>query len=139
MSFEITPVTMETQDQGELQETLGFSPQELRCCELLSHLENSMRILEPLNLGKNLSARGERMRNIVQIQSSLATLPMEVSGSVEVGGKASWGGKNGVEVSGYAKGEVHDDKGNYAKAEVEQKSDGTGNASVSGGHEKKDS
>ena len=64
-------------------------------------------------------------------------LRLDASGKVEVGGKISWGGDKGVEASGYGKAEVRDDRGSYAKVEIEQKSDGTGNATVSAGHEKK--
>ncbi|MBI5273047.1 MAG: hypothetical protein HY861_03590 [Chlamydiia bacterium] len=63
--------------------------------------------------------------------------PMGVEGSVEAGGTVSWGGEKGVEISGYGKGEVHDDNGNYAKGEVRQDSDGKGSATVSGGHKER--
>jgi hypothetical protein len=59
--------------------------------------------------------------------------PMKFGGSGEVGVDISWGGKDGVEVSGHAKGEVHDKKGNYAEVKAEQNSDGTGKVSASGG------
>ena len=59
---------------------------------------------------------------------------MKADASVEVGGKVSWGGKEGVEGGAYVKGEAHDDKGNYVKVEIEQNTDGTGTAAASGGH-----
>ncbi len=74
--------------------------------------------------------------NITKKASNLAKLinPMKSGGSVEISLDFEWGSKEGFEVSGHIKSEVHDDQGNYAKAEVGQKSDGSGSASVSAGH-----
>ncbi|MDP1609204.1 MAG: hypothetical protein Q8L98_07825 [Chlamydiales bacterium] len=55
--------------------------------------------------------------------------------SAEAGISCGWGGKDGIELSGYATGTVHDDKGNSAQVTVEQKSDGTGNVDVSVRHD----
>lgn len=60
--------------------------------------------------------------------------PMKVSGSVSGDVTINWGGKDGVSISGGASGEVRDDKGNYAKGEVRQNSNGEGSATISAGH-----
>lgn len=56
--------------------------------------------------------------------------------SAELGVDLSWGDKEGPHIGGYVNVEVHDDKGNYVEGRVEQRDDGSGNASVRGGHEK---
>ncbi len=78
------------------------------------------------------------------MKKKLETLPVKSNkdkdkggGSAEVGVKRSWGGKDGPKTSIYGKGEVHDNKGNYLKGQVEQNSDGKGKADVSAGHETK--
>lgn len=53
----------------------------------------------------------------------------------EVGGTISWGGEDGVEISGYVSGSASDDRGNTASIEVEINSDGSGSATVSGSHD----
>jgi len=58
-------------------------------------------------------------------------------GSVVMGGECTWGGSEGTTYSVYGNFEAHDDRGNYAEASVTQNSDGTGSASISGGHESK--
>jgi len=55
----------------------------------------------------------------------------KAGGSAEVGAQISWGGPEGVECSGYIKGEIHDNEGNSAEIKVEQNDDGTGSATVS--------
>ncbi len=55
-------------------------------------------------------------------------------GSGEIGIDIGWGGKNGIDFSGHAKGEIHDDRGNYAEIKAEQNNDGTGKVSISAGH-----
>lgn len=75
------------------------------------------------------------------VEKSPAILPImaRIDGSGEVEFKMSWGGKDGVDVSIGASGEIHDDKGTYVEVEVSQKVSkdglGEGNASVSAGHE----
>ena len=58
----------------------------------------------------------------------------KLDGGGEIGGKYSWGDKDGPKWSTYGKGEVFDSKGNYGKAEAEVNSDGTGSVSAAAGH-----
>lgn len=69
-------------------------------------------------------------------KSSTSTLihPMESGGSVQGEISIKWGGEEGTSWSGGGSAEYHDNKGNYAKIEVKQDSDGKGNATVSAGH-----
>lgn len=76
-------------------------------------------------------------RNVVQIFSKPIAHRRgsgDKGSSIEGGLNVEWGGENGIEIGGYLKGEAHDDKGNYAEIEIEQKSDGTGGLSASAGH-----
>ena len=61
---------------------------------------------------------------------------MGVQGSVEGGVNVRWGGEDGVKVGGYFEGEVSDDNGNYAKGQIRQNNDGSGEANISAGHRK---
>lgn len=72
----------------------------------------------------------------VVCKSSTSTLlrPMEAGGSVEGKVVIEWGKPDGPSVSGRVSAEVHDEKGNYAKVEVKQDSEGKGSAEVSAGH-----
>jgi hypothetical protein len=63
---------------------------------------------------------------------------MRIGGSAEARVEASWGGKEGANVSVGVSGEVHDDNGNYAKGDIKQNSNGEGSASVSAGHKEED-
>lgn len=63
-----------------------------------------------------------------------AMFVLNAEGSVMVGGSMSWGGKDGVEYSGYVKGEVSGG-GNRAEVKVEQNSDGSGRVEASGGYD----
>lgn len=56
------------------------------------------------------------------------------SGGADVNVK--WGGRDGVQVSGSAWAEYHDEKGNFAELRAEQRSDGTGDVKASGGRKK---
>lgn len=58
----------------------------------------------------------------------------KISGEINAGVDIQWGGEKGIEVSGHARGEVRDDNGNYGRIDVTQNSDGSGQASISGGH-----
>lgn len=73
--------------------------------------------------------QGPSLQNRVQIE------PLDVGfkGSIEL--NADWGGGEGTKFSGGASFEARDKNGNYIEAKVEQKSDGSGNAKVSFGHE----
>ncbi len=90
-----------------------------------------LKIKKPINTACFLNEIQRKIHSCLQKTPLLKT-----NGSVTVGGSASWGRKEGVQYSGYAKGEVQDNKGNKAEVKVEQKSDGTGNLSVSATHEK---
>ncbi len=85
----------------------------------------------PLFLRTELSALERRTESAARGDRCAS---MKVGGSGEIGGIIEWGGEKGIEVSGYGKGSVHDDKGNSASVTVEQNSDGTGSARVSGKH-----
>lgn len=80
---------------------------------------------------KNLSDTEERVH---KVSYNHRVKPMESGGSVEVKLEAKWGGKEGPSVNIGASGEVHDDRGNYAKGEIKQDSSGEGSTSVSAGH-----
>ncbi len=78
---------------------------------------------------QDLSVTDRKTQTIVSCRKT-----MKVGGSGEVAGTWSWGDPDGSKFSGYGRAEVHDDRGNYARVEVEQKSDGRGNVSASTGH-----
>jgi|CXWL01.1.fsa_nt_gi hypothetical protein len=61
----------------------------------------------------------------------------DTEGSVSGGIQCDWGGQDGPQFSAYIEAEAHDDHGNYVEVSVEQSSNGTGSASVSGSHETK--
>jgi hypothetical protein len=54
-------------------------------------------------------------------------------GSVAIGIDIEWD-HTGARFSGKIEGEVHDDRGNFIEAAVEQDSDGKGRAHIEGGH-----
>lgn len=75
-------------------------------------------------------------RHIVR-RSSTSTIsnPLEAGGSVQAEVSIKWGGKDEESSwSGGVSGEVHDEKGNYAKIDVKQNSNGSGSATVAAGH-----
>jgi len=78
-------------------------------------------------------SRDRRTSQVAQ-HNRITPMMSRAGGSGDLGVDISWGGPNGVEASGHAKGEVHDDNGNYAELKAEQNSDGTGNVSISAGH-----
>lgn len=117
-------------EEGLMDEDLEILPETISMA-IFSENPPKIKMKKPVN---NIFSQDEIQR---RIYSCLQKTPLlEVNRSVTVGGTASWGGKEGVQYSGYAKGEVKDNKGNKAEVKVEQKSDGTGNLSVSATHEK---
>jgi len=104
--------------------------------EMISLQSSSQAIVShQFSLLNNLSSTDEKVHSITSKRISMKLMKMEGSG--EMGGKWSWGGKSGPEFSGYANVEVQDKKGNYAKVEAQQNSDGTGSVAACGGHRKK--
>lgn len=61
---------------------------------------------------------------------------MGMQGSLEGGVNIRWGGDDGLKVGGYFEGEISDDNGNYAKGQIKQNNDGSGEANISAGHKK---
>ena len=62
-------------------------------------------------------------------------MQMSGRGSIEVEGKVSWGGSEGVNGNVSVSAQVHDDHGSYVEIKAEQGSSGEGSVSISAGHE----
>jgi len=96
---------------------------------IFSHESCSQSFTKKAVLCPNLSGTESKTQRI-------ASMKVGGGGSVDV--NISWGGKDGVTVSGGASGEIHDSNGNYAKGEVRHDSNGEGSATISGGHKSYD-
>jgi hypothetical protein len=91
----------------------------------------------PRKLGKPVSLAFSGNQTQQKIVNWAQRMPiLDVQGGLEFGGIARWGGKDGPEYGGYAKGNVHDEKGKKIEVRVEQQHDGKGSLSVSGGYER---
>jgi len=90
--------------------------------------------LDRISLSTVHSATDKKTRETFSRSSSTHLMKRAGNGSADVNVTVSWGGKDGVTISGGASGEVYDTHGNYAKAEVKHDSNGEGNATISAGH-----
>ncbi len=100
----------------------------------LTVLRKSNRFVDSLQW-QELHSRSLQTRSVIYKPLASAIIrPMKTGGSGQVDLVIEWGGKEGVSWSGGITAEAHDDKGNYAKIEVKQDSDGNGRVGASSGH-----
>ena len=104
-----------------------------RQCEVRV-IHETTKFIESIHRKRFLN-RSLTSRSIIHKPSASTIMRLtKTGGSVEGSLTFEWGGEEGTSwASGFA-AEAYDDKGNYAKIELKQDSDGKGKAEVSAGH-----
>lgn len=87
------------------------------------------------NLPRQFSRNVHQLKHTDPKITALALKPLMAKAGGEIKVEVSWGGEDGVEVSGSASASASDDSGNTAEVSVEVNDDGSGSASVSVKHE----
>lgn len=95
-----------------------------------------LRLSKPVSIACNPTAI-ERSVNSLFLTKIANAKANESGGSVTLDLSVDWGGSQGTTFSGSINAEAHDDRGNTVEVRVEQSSDGSGSATVSGSHETK--